>query len=72
MKKKILHLLAVAAFAAVPAVVAFPQTAPAEKKSVTSAAADALKGKKTKKKKTPVVKFYFRGADPNGWFVNYP
>lgn len=72
MKKKILHLLAVAAFAAVPAVVAFPQTAPAEKKSVTSAAADVLKGKKTKKKKTPVVKFYFRGADPNGWFVNYP
>ncbi len=69
MKKKILQILALAAFIAVPATIAFPQETPsAEKSSATS----ALKKKKKKKSAMPLVTFFFRGADANGWKVNYP
>lgn len=70
MKKKFFQMLALAALVAVPAAVAFPQeTPPAEKQS---SVASTLKGKKKKKASMPLVKFFFRGADANGWQVNYP
>ena len=70
MKKKFLQMLALAAFIVVPATIAFPQETPSAEKS--SAATSALKKKKKKKYAFPLVTFFFRGADVNGWKVNYP